>query len=44
MVKCCLIYDKCINAKRLFFFFLREDALNILFSERLDSPEIVQKL
>lgn len=43
MVKCCLIYDKCINAKRLFFF-LREDALNILFSERLDSPEIVQKL
>lgn len=21
MVKCCLIYDKCINAKRLFFFF-----------------------
>lgn len=43
MVKCCLIYDKCINAKRLFFL-LREDALNILFSERLDSPEIVQKL
>lgn len=35
MVECCLIYDKCINAKRLFFFFFffyGVDALNILFS------------